>query len=276
MIIIGEGNANGLGIARNLGSLGIPVYCLTSDPHELTRLSKYCTSSAIVPEVEQHPAVLNQALERLQPRFGDRSVLFPTTDPALLTVSTIMDDLDHYVTFLSAREVIETMVMKSKFYASLVTHRIPYPTVLDPQQINLNEDLPHLRFPVYIRPARSLLFSQQFGVKGFVAQSPSDVHRYLQMAAHHHLNVMVQEIIPGPAENGYTLRGCLDNQSQVLILMATQKLRQPSLFSNCTINRSVPLTWLGTGLPQLLSYLQRLRYRGCSAPSSNGIPGIST
>jgi len=147
-----------------------------------------------------------------------------TTDPALLTVSAVMDNLDPYVTFLSTRAVIETMVIKSKFYTSLVTHGIPHPTVQDPQQININEYLPHLRFPIYIRPARSLLFSQQFGVKGFVAHNRRELQQYLRVAEQADLRVMVQEIIPGPATNGFALRGYIDSQGRAAAVMATQKI----------------------------------------------------
>ena len=52
-IILGGGRPNGLGITRNLGRFGIPVFCLTSNPHELTCVSKYCTQYAVIPEIER-------------------------------------------------------------------------------------------------------------------------------------------------------------------------------------------------------------------------------
>ena len=136
-IIIGGGIANGLGIARNLGSLGIPVYCITSNPYEYTRTSKYCKGFSLIPEIECDKDKLRTVLHKLGTHLKEKGVLFPTTDTSLLTLSSIVDELDSYVTYIPNRKLIETCVFKKNLYKSLNTHGIPHPVTyfLDEEEI---------------------------------------------------------------------------------------------------------------------------------------------
>jgi predicted ATP-grasp superfamily ATP-dependent carboligase len=262
VIIIGGGSANGLGIARSLGGLGIPIYCVTSDPHELTLYSRYCTRGAVVPDIERNPSILLSFLTRLSRQLPTTGVLFPTTDTALLTVSAIRDALEHYVTFIPDQDLVATMVIKTRFYQALRAHHVPHPITLLPEDESWDAQLQDITFPIYIRPAQSLLFYEHFRAKGFVAQNPRDLHIYLQTAQEHRIPVMLQEIIPGPTQHGVTLRGYMDAQGRVLALMATQKIRQPSLFSNVTVNRTVSLTRVRVMQDILLTFLRAIQYRG--------------
>lgn len=264
VIILGGGSANGLGIARSLGPHGIPIYCLTSDPHELTLYSRYCTHGAVISDIEKDPQILRTYLTQLSRQLPNTGVLFPTTDTALLTVAAIRDLLaqEHYVTFIPDQETVETMVIKTRFYHALRAHHVPHPMTLLPDDESWETQLPNLTFPIYIRPAQSLVFYEQFRAKGFVAQNSTDLHKYLQTAQRYNIPVMIQEIIPGPTQHGATLRGYMDAKGRILALMATQKIRQPSLFSNVTVNRTIPLTHVQEMQDLLLSFLRAIRYRG--------------
>ena len=161
-IIIGGGSANGLGIARNLGRFGVPIYCLTSNPHELTCSSIFCQGFRILPKVEQDPNTLRGALQQLTSRFHGSGVLFPTTDTALLTVSQIREDLTDYVTYIPPRDVVETMVHKTRFYKSLRAAGIDHPLTLYPDETTAQDMARKLSFPIFIRPAQSLPFQERF------------------------------------------------------------------------------------------------------------------
>jgi predicted ATP-grasp superfamily ATP-dependent carboligase len=261
-VIVGGGSANGLGIARNLGSLGIPVYCVTSNPREPTLYSKFCTGSACIPHVERDPAILLAFLSRFRQRLSDPGVLFPTTDTALLTVSAILQELHAYVTYISNRDIVETMVIKTQFYQSLHAHDVPHPRTLNFDETTSKESLHELSFPVYLRPAQSLPFFQEFGLKGFVAQNLTEMHKYLGITQEQGLQMMIQEIIPGPTWNGFALNGYMDKYGRVLALIGYQKIRQPSLFSNSIIIRTIPLTRLSSIQDMLITYLQRIGYHG--------------
>jgi predicted ATP-grasp superfamily ATP-dependent carboligase len=263
-IIIGGGSVNGVGIARNLGAFGIPVYCVTSNPHEFTRYSAFCQGFMLVPDVEKEPHRLRRALQQLARRFREPGVLFPTTDTALLTVSRIRAELPEYVTFIPPRDVVETMVIKRRFYTSLQHHDVPHPRTIYPDAINIAEAGRLLGLPVYLRPSQSLLFHAQFGVKGFHAPTLHDISRYLVLAKAHNFDMLLQQIIPGPAHYGYTLRGYIDQHSHLTAIMATQKIRQPDMFTNISIKRSIPLTYpcIMHAQQVLIPYLHNIGYTG--------------
>jgi predicted ATP-grasp superfamily ATP-dependent carboligase len=261
-IILGGGSGNGLGIVRNLGSRGIPVYSVTSNPRELSRFSKYSAGATIVPNVEQDSAILSSVLQKLRQHLSTTAVLFPTTDTMMLTVAQIQDQLTQYLMNISSQDVIETMVIKTRFYPSIRSAGIPHPRTLLPGEIDLETVEQQVTFPVFLRPAQSLLFHKQFHKKGFVARTLRELRIYLQHTQWHQLEMMIQEIIPGPTTQGYTVRGYFNRQSRPLVLFVTQKIRQPRMFSNNCVKMSLPITQLEEEVHVLVHYLKDLQYRG--------------
>lgn len=261
-IIIGGGSANGLGIARNLGSRGIDVYCLTSNPYEYMRTSKYCKGFSLIPEVEKDEDKLKTVLHQFEPHLKEKAVLFPTTDTSLLTLSSILKELNFYVTYIPNRKNIETCVFKHIFYKSLETHEVPHPTTYYLDEEKLEDIMPQLSFPLYIRPSQSQVFDRAFGKKGFEAENSQELKRYIQIARMHNIDVMVQQVIPGPTSNGYALRGYIDKKSRLVALMADQKIRQPSMFSSNSIKRSIPVSQVSQAKETLIEYLHAIKYQG--------------
>ena len=261
-IVIGGGSENGLGIARNLGARGIDVYCVTSDPQEHSFHSKYCCGYKLLPNVERDAEILGQFLHSFQKHIQCPGVLFPTTDEAVLTLAAISDDLEGYVTYNPKIDVAETCVDKSKFYQSLERHAIPHPRTLYMTDIDSHTIEAQLGFPVYIKPAMSLQFNRIFNRKGFVAHNFQELTQRVHLAQKQGLRILIQEIIPGPPHNGYSLRGYIDKDSRLMAIMATQKLQQPDLFSNIAIKRSIPLHHLSRAKDMLVEYLQRIGYQG--------------
>jgi predicted ATP-grasp superfamily ATP-dependent carboligase len=92
----------------------------------------------------------------------------------------------------------------------------------------------------------------------------TELRQYLAVAQAYNINVLLQEIIPGPAPHLYGIRGYLDQHSQLVALMADQKIHQPRMFTNNSVKRSIPLTV--DGIPQavqiLITYLQCMQYTG--------------
>ena len=98
-----------LGIARNLGSVGINVYCLTSDRFDPTILSKYCKGFSFVPGIDVDPERLKTSLKLLGKKLPRKGVLFPARDNSLLTLSSIINELDNHICVIPDRKIIETL-----------------------------------------------------------------------------------------------------------------------------------------------------------------------
>jgi predicted ATP-grasp superfamily ATP-dependent carboligase len=133
---------------------------------------------------------------------------------------------------------------------------------MDPEEVPLESIMRQMAFPMYIRPAQSLIFAQRFRRKGFIAHTPQELHRYVALAASAGLEVMVQEVIPGPATNGYVVQGYFNQRSQPIVMVAAQKLRQPTMFSNDSIEVVIPRTQAEECIQHILEYFHQIQYRG--------------
>src|SRR6516165_5949868 len=79
-VMLRSGHHGGLGIARSLGRLGVPVYSVDASRWEAAFLSRYCRGRFLL-DVENEPA--DRAVEQLLAiarKVGGRPVLMPTTD----------------------------------------------------------------------------------------------------------------------------------------------------------------------------------------------------
>ena len=190
------------------------------------------------------------------------SVLFPTSDTAVLTLAQIQDELEHYVTFIPEFVIVETMVIKTRFYPSLQYYRVPHPRTLSPQSNSIIDIIQQLAFPMYIRPAQSLVFYERFGRKGFVVHTHQELRASLEITKREGVDVLAQEVIPGPTMEGYIFQGYFDQRSQPIVIVGAQKLRQPTMFSNQSIHRSVPPTSVTECIQCIVDYFQQIHYRG--------------
>ncbi len=261
-IIIGGNGSNGLGIARNLGSRGIDIYCATSNPNALMIHSKYCKVFSLTPGIERDPEKIKRFLKKLENKLPNKGVIFPTGDNTLLTLSTITNELDNYLTFIPNKTTIETLVIKKKFYKSLIANNIPHPLTLFTEETNLNDIESDISYPVYLRPSVAPIFSKIFGRKGFLANTPAELQKRLRQVETYNIDVMIQEILTGPASNGYVIRGYFDKNSRPLTLIAVQKIRQLSMFTDSCVSLSVPLSQVADFCDIVVNYLKSLQYRG--------------
>jgi predicted ATP-grasp superfamily ATP-dependent carboligase len=244
-LVIG-GGPNGLGVMRSLGRNGINVFALVDDASNVAIYSKYCKGFATFPQVEADYQMLQRSLMALEKRFTGRVYLHPTGDLSVLNIAKMIDHnrlSPKYVTALPDKEVIETLVNKKKFYRSLTEHRVPHPHTLYVDDDDFKRKLREIRFPVFVKPSISHQFMRIFrGKKGFVATTERELHTYLKLMTRHHLEAVVQQIIVGPSKNNVSICGYFDKNSKPMILVARQRVRQPSAFSVHTIIVSIPLT----------------------------------
>jgi predicted ATP-grasp superfamily ATP-dependent carboligase len=205
---------------------------------------------------------MRRALDAMYRRLGYECVLFPTTDTAVLTLAGLYHTLKNHCIVMPDRETVESMVIKTKFYRSLHNSGIPYPETFDPTETSLTELARSVTFPVYVRPAQTLLFSQYFRGKGFVARTRREMLHYIELTQKHHVDVMVQQIIPGPTENGYIVKGYFTRHGALNVLITKQKVWQPSMFANSSISVTIPRAHVAAFSHPFLTWMIHRRYRG--------------
>jgi predicted ATP-grasp superfamily ATP-dependent carboligase len=155
------------------------------------------------------------------------------------------------------------MVMKKKFYQSLMDRNIPHPITI----FSDNEDARNIKkefsLPVFVKPSISQTFNRKFGTKGFVAYSQKELDHYLKLGKKYKIELMAQEIIPGTADNHYFIDGYFDKNSKPMALFARKRIRMwPLNFGNSTVCISIPISEVAEMRDTIVKYLSDIGYRG--------------
>jgi predicted ATP-grasp superfamily ATP-dependent carboligase len=259
-IVIG-GTHNALGIIRTLGQHGITVYCVIPDTQQFAHLSRYCKGYNVVPALEGHRETMLQWLHSVTHAAHHPVYVHPTSDLSVLTLAQVLPQLPHCVASIPPVDAIETCTIKRRFYKSLSEYEIPHPSTFYSDEVAVEEIIPRLRFPVYVKPSISQIFVQTFQRKGFVAHNAQELQAYLQLVRQHDIDAMVQEIIPGSVTTEYIIRGYFNKTSQLMGLHVTQELRsRPFTVSSAFV--SVPVSHVVDVYPRIVQYLAMLQYQG--------------
>jgi predicted ATP-grasp superfamily ATP-dependent carboligase len=260
-IVIG-GEYNALGVIRNLGRLGIPVYCLTNSDDDFAIYSRYCCGYDSAPNIEQDLSVLRERLSLMAAYVSDKAYVHPTSDLSVLALAHLIDELPDCVASIPRLSAAEILIKKKLFYKSLQDTGVPHPLTIFSEDEDIEAISHQLPFPVFIKPSISQIFFQQFGTKGFIASNEAELRNHLNQVARYGIEVIVQEIVLGPDTSHYPIIGYLDKQSQPYIVMALQKLRQPTFFSVASAMKSIPQRRIAPLIHWTVTYLQQLRYQG--------------
>jgi len=267
-VVILGGSITALGMVRAFGKRGIDVY-LIMDKKGIATFSKYCKKRFVAPRMGRERSTLKNLLTKIGKNLGRRAVVYPTSDLDALNLAELKEELpDNYHFVVGDKEPVEILVNKSRFYKALdrSARGISYPVTYFPQDL---EDVRRigtkLTYPVFIRPSITPLFSQIFGkgMKGFIAHSPRELTDYYRLVTRRGIEVMFQDIIPGPPSNSYQLEGYYDTNSLPTVLFARQRLRiWPPDFGNTTLCVSVPLTKLAKEKTMVNEFIRTIGYNG--------------
>jgi D-aspartate ligase len=265
VIVVGTG-PTALGLERAFGRRGIDVF-LVSDKRDPAGFSKYCRRNFRISGVSNDRTVLEYALKKVGKRCSRKPVVYPTSDLDAANLAELKDMLaDDYYFVVGDSNVVRTLVDKKRFYKVLSEHRIAHPRTYFPTDEKETSILgTQLDYPIFVRPPITQIFSRTFprAGKGFVAHTPRELSYYYRLAAHHGIEVMFQETIPGPATNSYQLEGYFNTSHNPLVIFARQRLRiWPPDFGNTTLCESIPLARLAKERSVTDRFLATIGYNG--------------
>jgi len=262
--IVFGGGINGLGITRNLGSAGVDVYCVVEEVNPVV-FSRHCHKHSLIANFTERKSQIKSFLKEFSKKTPFRPVIFATDDIGTLVLSDLKSEMkDDYDLVMPDRKVAEKLVIKNKFYESLNQNNVPHPKVFIPTGIHESKTLRgELEYPIFIRPSISQHFSKLFGKKGFVANSDQELLRYSTIVSKFKIDIMLQEIVPGPDTNIYGISGFFNRQSKPLAFFAYHRLKTwPPVFGNSSLMESVPLRKLPLLKETITRYLQSIGYYG--------------
>jgi len=262
-VVVLGGGLTGLGVERNLGRNGIKVY-LALEKKDMAMHSKYCSKYFIIPKICRHKEKLKAFLDTFAHRHDHPVVVFPTSDISALNLSSMREDGENNNCYFSIppKDALEILVEKKRFYKSLVSNGVPHPTTLfDIHEIR--ERSQEISYPVFLKPSVSQTFHEVFRKKGFVAATEKELLRYLDLAKNSKIDIMIQEIVPGPPTNHVFIDGYIDRNSNLKAIFARRRLRMwPLSFGNSTVCESIPISEATIMKGILVGYLHSIGYTG--------------
>jgi D-aspartate ligase len=242
-----------LGVARSLGRRGIQVYGVDSDPHEIGMASRYLTPCPLPGSNETEENRL-QFLVDLGKKLGDKTVLYPVSDDAVMLCSQYRDELQKYYQYVMPdHKTISSLLTKDGLHQVAQAHNIPDPQMF---QVCSREDIntiaASIPFPVILKPVFSPSWLRPEIIsmlrQGTLSGPPKValcrtldelLETYSKLSAYDN-RIIIQEVIPGDDDRLFYICFYLDRKSTPLALFAGEKIRVlPVGFGSATYVRSM-------------------------------------
>jgi D-aspartate ligase len=232
----------GLGVARTLGRLGVPVYLVCDEGLFPTSFSRYWKGTFrwdLSAPAEQSVQFLRDVGRRL----GARPVLLHTTDRSAAFVADHGDALEETFTFPKVSSAV-VGVLRNKLQMSRAAkeHGIPAPEMILPRsREEVVKFLDTARFPIVLKGVDPL---RSHGVTKEIVHHPDDLLEKYDLAAGSP-NLMLQEYIPGDDTTVWMCNAYFDHQSDCIAACTGRKIRQypphagVASLSICEVNEAV-------------------------------------
>jgi D-aspartate ligase len=233
-VIIG-GDFQGLGIARNLAPLGVPVIIVDPD-FCIGRFSRFVQKYYRCPPLTDMEAFVSFLKQLASEKRLDKWVLYPTSDMAVCALSKYKNKLDPYYRVPTPEWDVTKFAYDKKLSYQLAEQvKVPVPKTCFPENI---EQLGHLDldFPVVLKPTIKDNFFPVTKKKAIKAKNKDDlieVHKYMSSIIDRS-EIMVQELIQGGASNLYSFCSLFGDGIAKAKLIARRPRQHPMEFGNCT------------------------------------------
>ncbi|MGE0160390.1 MAG: hypothetical protein AB7T31_13350 [Gemmatimonadales bacterium] len=226
VVVIGLDCPTGLQTARVFDARGIEVIGIAARRGHPCARTRSCRRVIEVPPGE---LPLVEALMRLGPQLGERAVLVPCTDLAVLTLSKHQSELRLLYRFAVPTIDVTAMLLDKAFFAKFATiHEFPIPkTFVISAPGDIETAGAELDYPCVLKPSvKSAAWSASTTAKAIVVQSPEGLadayRRFAPMAD----AFVAQEWIVGGDGDHYTCDCYVSAQGVPLVTFSARKIRQ--------------------------------------------------
>jgi predicted ATP-grasp superfamily ATP-dependent carboligase len=252
---------NGLAAIRSLGRRGLRVLALDHRPYALGFRSRYAEQRLAPDPLDDEDGFI-AALRSIGEETDDVLPVFPTHDEHVNAIARHADTLAERYRFpFPSWEVLERIQSKRHQLETAESVGVPVPRTLYPgsaeEALAAGEEL---GFPLIVKPSANVGFRRSHGRQLFRCENASQLERAYEAAAPY--EPMVQELIPGTAEEMYTLGSYLDRDGQALGLFSGRKLSQTrGYMGSARVGEAV---WVEEVVQQGLALLRALGFHGIS------------
>jgi D-aspartate ligase len=258
----------GLGIARNLGEMGIPVIGLGSQRSTYGNFSRFC-KFLLCPDSRDQQEELLAFLLQLRKGQERCPVIFPTRDHDVIFLARYETELrDHFVIPMPGAEVIDSILNKWKMLEIASRCGVPIPRSYLLQSEADCQKLSEIPFPCVLKPVYAASWRAKGaweavgGRKAIAVFSLEELRAEYDRIRKIDKRAIVQELIQGGDDRLYILGSYLNADSEPLAYFTAQKLIQsPQDFGTGCLIEGVRLEQIEEPTFRLL---QRLGYHGIS------------
>ena len=133
----------------------------------------------------------------------------------------------YYCTSIADWPILKKFVEKADLYELAAACDVPYPKTFHPRTISeLEEIRKAVPYPCILKPVNSHLFVSRYGVKNFEAANEDALVHGFRRCLSDQLDMLVQEIIPGPDSCLERLETYVNSQGRFGAQFFMNKLRQ--------------------------------------------------
>ena len=259
--VIVDGAYSSLGAARNLATHGVPVYVLDSELC-VAQFSRRVRRFIRCPPADDEARFVEFLLEIAAEKDMNDWVIFPSTDEYVRILAQHRQRLsERYLVTTPPWDVVKFLYDKRLTHHLAVRQGVPVPETYNPGSVHDLVSL-NLDFPVVLKPAISSRFCSVTKKKAYRANDMQELmNLYEAMAAIiDPSEILIQELIPGRAENLFSFVGFFKDGITVAGLSARRPRQHPMEFGRAsTFVETVDVAELETLATQ---FLQGIAYSG--------------
>jgi len=226
----------GLGIARTLGRLGVPVYWVHGQHLAPATLSRYVGES-FVWDADAPAEALVERLLGLGRRIGRESILIPIDDRGAVLVADQAQALrEHFLFPEQPAGLARLLSSKQELHFLCKEAGVPTPEAAFPRSgADVVAFVETAVFPVVMKRIASWLPEHQAQESVTIIHSPRELlEEYERVEVPGEPNVMLQEYIPGGPESVWMFNGYFGHDSECLAAFTGKKIRQTPPFTGAT------------------------------------------
>jgi D-aspartate ligase len=257
---------SGLGIARDMAGHNIRVVGLSAHHRvygNFTRLSEV----RFAPNSQEQPERLLKFLLEAAHRWQG-AVIFPTRDADVLFLDRFRGQLrQHYRLAIPPHEVLLRVIDKHALAQAAAEADVPVPrTTMVHSRTELARVSEEIGLPCVVKPVSSVhwrggdSWNMVGARKAFRVDTLEELQKEYERVSSAHADVLVQEWIPGPADQIVVIGAYVNQDSNPLAYFTARKLVQsPEDFGTGCVVESLAIPEL---LPLTLRLWRRLDYQG--------------
>ena len=261
-VVLQSSYANGLGIIRGLGSKGVPVIALDTDPRALGFRSRYA-AGMLCPDPRRDEEAFLVFLEGLGRRLPQRGVVFPTHDEYIWAVARNAARLEPwYAIPFSHWDAMRRLADKEEQLRAAWRVDVDTPrTEFVRSAADLAGAAADLEFPAIFKPVESLAFKERFARPVLRIETRAELEQVYERV-NDCGTLMLQEIVPGGDDELWSVGSYLDACCEPLAVFTGRKLRQhPRQFGTARFAESA---WMPELADAGVRLLKELGFHGVS------------